>query len=314
MRARKQGLQVRRDSVDEHSNGGRGTMDIKSSIADDPDKAKDITTAVVEAAPDKLGEIAAAIAQAIPEHRIKELAVAIARAAPDDQLKSIAEGVVEAAPDDKVRDIAAGIVQGTSNDKVGDLTAAIVEAAPHDQVKNLAATVIEAAPKGVKHDVATEMLRALPPVEELADYQFVAARPEDVQLIARAQVTKLEDYYNTALMQAKQSFKWALVAAGVGSAFFLFAVAVLLTVQSTAVATISIISGALIQVISGLNFYLYNKTTNQLVDFSARLDQTQRFLLANSICESLDTSKEKTRAALVTTIATLLPGSLDQTE
>ncbi len=259
-------MQVAEKLVIEHNNGDQDMIDIKSSIADDPDKAKDVATAVVEAAPDK----------------VKEIAAAIARASPDDQLKSIAAGIVEAAPDDKV--------------------------------KNLAATMIEAAPKSVKHDVATEMLRTLPPIKEIADYQFVAARPEDVQLIARAQVTKLEDYYNTALTQAKQNFNWALIAAGVGSAFFLFAVGVLLTVQSTAVATISVISGALVQVISGLNFYLYNRTTNQLVDFSARMDQTQRFLLANSICESLDTSKEKTRAALVTTIATLLPGPSDGTK
>lgn len=161
----------------------------------------------------------------------------------------------------------------------------------------------------VKHEVATEMLRTLPPLKELADYQFLAAKPEDVQSIARSQVTKLEDYYNTALAQAKQSFKWALVAVGVGSAFFLFAVAVLLIQESTAVATISIISGALVQMITGLNFYLYNRTTSQLVGFSARMDQTQRFLLAKSICESLEDSKEKTRATLVATIATLLPSS-----
>lgn len=289
----------------EENNGAQGTRNgtedvdgIRSSIEANPDQAKEVAAVVVEAAPDKVEDIAAAIVQA----------------APDDKLKDLTASIVETASGDQVESIAAGIVQAAPNHKIEDFTAAIVGATPDEQVKDIAARVIKAAPNSVKHDVATEMLRTLPPIKEIADYQLVAARPEDVQLIAQAQVTKLEDYYNTALAQAKQSFRWALIAAGVGSAFFLFAVAVLLIQQATTVATISIVSGALVQVISGLNFYLYNRTTNQIVDFSARMDQTQRFLLANSICESLQDSKEKTRASLVSTIATLLPGPPDRSD
>ncbi len=70
------------------------------------------------------------------------------------------------------------------------------------------------------------------------------------------------------------------------------------------VAVVSLISGALIEVISGINFYLYGKTSVQLADFQTRLDVTQRFLLANSMCESLEGDyKQKARSELIRTIA-----------
>jgi hypothetical protein len=61
-----------------------------------------------------------------------------------------------------------------------------------------------------------------------------------------------------------------------------------------------------VEVIAGINLYLYNKTTAQLAEFHQRLERTQRFLLANSIAESLENEqKQETRASLVRTIATL---------
>ena len=100
------------------------------------------------------------------------------------------------------------------------------------------------------------------------------------------------------------SFKWALVAGSLGLAFFFAAVTFLLTQQDQSIATVSAIGGALVEVISGILFYLYGKTTTQLADFQQRLAQTQRFLLANAICESLEgEEKQKARSSLVQTIA-----------
>ncbi|MDQ3180070.1 MAG: hypothetical protein M3Q33_06075 [Acidobacteriota bacterium] len=65
-----------------------------------------------------------------------------------------------------------------------------------------------------------------------------------------------------------------------------------------------IISGALIEVIAAINFYLYAKTSSQLATFHTRLGTTQRFLLANSMCESLEGEfKQKARYDLIKTVA-----------
>lgn len=114
------------------------------------------------------------------------------------------------------------------------------------------------------------------------------ADPTNVQEIAASQIELLSTYHNLVLKQSSRSFSWALIAAGVGLAFFLAAIAFLLLEQPDNIAVISVISGALIEVISGINFYLYGRTSSQLADFQTRLDKTQRYLIANSICEGLE--------------------------
>jgi len=136
--------------------------------------------------------------------------------------------------------------------------------------------------------------------------QLSETEPGDILKIAASQIKLLDSYYNAVLTQATMSFRWALIAAGIGLAFFLGAIAFLLNAQNQSIAAASIIGGEIVEVISGINFFLYGKTTTQLAYFHQRLDQTQRFLLANSICESLQgDAKQEARAELVTVIATL---------
>lgn len=130
------------------------------------------------------------------------------------------------------------------------------------------------------------------------------ARTDDVQVVAAQQIKLLDDYHKIVLDQSRKSFGSALVAAIVGLGFFLGAVISILSSQKIDVALISAVAGSLVEVISGVNFYLYAKTTAQMADFQSRLDMTQRFLLANSICETLEGEfKQKTRSQLVLEIA-----------
>jgi hypothetical protein len=130
------------------------------------------------------------------------------------------------------------------------------------------------------------------------------AKTSDVQEIARSQIQLLLGYYQLALDQAKRSFNWALIAAGIGLAFFLAAVGFVLYWNSGSAATISVVSGSMVEAIAGINFYLYSKTSGHLADFHNRLEGTQRYLLANSICESLDEpNKQAARIELVRAIA-----------
>ncbi len=133
---------------------------------------------------------------------------------------------------------------------------------------------------------------------------LTSAAPGDIQKIAASQITLLTSYYDAVLRQATMSFRWALGAAIVGLLFFITAIVFLLTTSIQEVATVSVIGGALVEVISGINFVLYGKTTTQLAYFHQRLDQTQRFLLANSICELLEgEAKQKARSELIAVIA-----------
>jgi hypothetical protein len=123
---------------------------------------------------------------------------------------------------------------------------------------------------------------------------------QNVQEVAASQIELLDEYHKIVLDQSRKSFVSALAAAIVGLGFFLGAVISIASTQKIDTALISVIAGALVEVISGINFYLYAKTTVQMGDFQSRLDMTQRFLLANSICENLEGEfKQNTRSQLV---------------
>lgn len=129
------------------------------------------------------------------------------------------------------------------------------------------------------------------------------ARATDVKEVAAAQIELLSSYYALGFDQASRSFLWAIIAAFVGLAFFVTAIAFLLIQQSQDLAVVSLISGALVEVISGVNFYLYNKSSAQLAEFHTRLESTQRYLLADSMCEGLEGDfKQKARADIVRAI------------
>lgn len=126
---------------------------------------------------------------------------------------------------------------------------------------------------------------------------------DDVKGTAASQIELLSSFYDLSLSQAQRSFRWALIASMTGLIFFLAAIAFMIF-RNGAVADIALISGGIIELIAALNFYLYNRTLAQLTLFQGRLETTQRFLLANSLTESLgDEFRDKTRAQLISQLA-----------
>lgn len=130
------------------------------------------------------------------------------------------------------------------------------------------------------------------------------ASNDDVKAIAASQIELLSRFYDLSLSQAGRSFRWALIASVVGLLFFLAAIAFFLWRQSGELSMITLVGGAMIEFIAGVNFFLYGKTLTQLTLFQGRLEVTQRFLLANSLCESLGNDwKDRTRAGLISQLA-----------
>ena len=142
---------------------------------------------------------------------------------------------------------------------------------------------------------------------------LLSTPPDDVQKIETSQIGLLDNYHRIVLDQAKRSFFWAIIAAAVGLFFFLASVIFVLVFKTESASIISLISGALIEVISGINFYLYNKTSAQLADFQMQLDKTQGFMLANRICEGLDSEHKQTpRLELIRAISGYIPHTFEQ--
>lgn len=145
----------------------------------------------------------------------------------------------------------------------------------------------------------------------LKQFNAATSDKDEVKSIASSQIGLLSKFYDLSLDQAGRSFRWALIASIVGLLFFLAAIGFqMMAKEGSDLPMITLIGGALIEFIAGINFYLYGKTLSQLTLFQGRLEVTQRFLLANSLCNKLgDELRDETRADLISQLASNSPYS-----
>jgi hypothetical protein len=131
--------------------------------------------------------------------------------------------------------------------------------------------------------------------------KLASAEVSDTNAIAALLLKMSLRYYADVLRQAQQSFFLSLGAAAVGIAFFLYAA---WSSMHGGQAKIGIITGALIEAISAIGFYLYGRAASQFGSFHICLERMNRFLIANSMCESMEPQKrDEVRSALVDVIA-----------
>jgi uncharacterized membrane protein YgdD (TMEM256/DUF423 family) len=125
----------------------------------------------------------------------------------------------------------------------------------------------------------------------------------ETQQIFEVTTQMLNLHYTNGLTQARMAFRWALIAAIAGVVIFLGAIVFLVFKESTQIASIGAIGGAIVEAIAGLNFYLYGKTSEQLAGHRLSLDETQRILLANSIIPDMEQeNRDKERAKLISAL------------
>jgi hypothetical protein len=129
------------------------------------------------------------------------------------------------------------------------------------------------------------------------------ADPNNIQEVAAGTLALNNLYYENVLAQARSSFLAAVVTATIGTVFFLGAVALAITTDRVAPSAIGALGGAIVSAISGLNFWLYGKTSRQLESFHLRLERMQRYLVANSVSSALTVDQRDT--ALTQLIASL---------
>jgi hypothetical protein len=126
------------------------------------------------------------------------------------------------------------------------------------------------------------------------------ASTKDVQQIVASQLELLTACHQVALGQSNRSFFWALIGSGAGLLLFVVAVGFSLLTGLSQASIVPLIAGAVVEVVSGVVFYLYGQTSLQLSAFHGRLEVLQRYLLANSICEGLsEAERDKARAGLI---------------
>jgi hypothetical protein len=149
--------------------------------------------------------------------------------------------------------------------------------------------------------------------EMLTDCKRIANTPaDDTHKIASLMQEMILKYYADVRLQAQQSFRAALVVATVGVLFFVYAIWRGMSSDGGEQASLAAIAGGLIQVISGINFYLYARAARQFATFHVCLERTNRFLLANALCEKLSPpERDEMRIELARLVATAPMLTLD---
>jgi hypothetical protein len=142
--------------------------------------------------------------------------------------------------------------------------------------------------------------------------QIGNAAPDDAQSIGSLLQKMILNYYADVRRQAQQSFLAALVVACIGILFFIYAIWLGMSSDGILQASIGVIAGTLIQVISGINFYLYARASRQFGAFHVCLERTNRFILANCMCEKLSLpARDEMRVELARLVATAPMLTLD---
>jgi hypothetical protein len=104
--------------------------------------------------------------------------------------------------------------------------------------------------------------------------------------LVKINVTNLGDYYTLVKVHTNNSFRASLLAGALGFTLIIIGLSVgFVGDKNEAIAYLATASGVLIEFISGVFFYLYNRTVRQLKEYHDSLLDVQNILLAFKIVE-----------------------------
>lgn len=127
--------------------------------------------------------------------------------------------------------------------------------------------------------------------------ETVDQRPEYFDSLVKINIENLAAYYSLVKVHTSQSFKISLISSTIGFGLIVAGLIVGYRQDDKTIGYMASGSGILIEFISGILFYLYNKTVRQLKDYHDSLIGVQNILLSFKLIES--TSDEKVKAEMV---------------
>jgi small-conductance mechanosensitive channel len=148
--------------------------------------------------------------------------------------------------------------------------------------------------------VPVESGKPFPEEKPLAgDTREVAPPPSYFDSLVEINVTNLAEYYVLVKAHTNNSFRASMIAGVIGFGFILSGLGIGLFggANTQTLAYVSAASGVAVEFISGIFFYLYNKTVRQLKEYHDSLISVQNILLSFKIVE--DTKDDTQKAHMV---------------
>ena len=98
---------------------------------------------------------------------------------------------------------------------------------------------------------------------------------------------ELKEFYVICKQQIRKSFSAAMFSCFAGFMLFVLAFITFLLGGNNSASFMAGLSGAIVEIVSGLYFWMYKETSKQLGKYHKRLEATEKYLIALQIIEML---------------------------
>lgn len=110
---------------------------------------------------------------------------------------------------------------------------------------------------------------------------------QDIRALMFENLKELKEFYVICKQQIRKSFSAAMFSCFAGFMLFVLAVVLFLLGGNNSASLTAGLSGAIVEIVSGLYFWMYRETSKQLGKYHKRLEATEKYLIALQIIEML---------------------------
>lgn len=110
---------------------------------------------------------------------------------------------------------------------------------------------------------------------------------QDIRALMFENLKELKEFYVICKQQIRKSFSAAMFSCFAGFILFVLAVIIFLLGGNNSASLTAGLSGAIVEIVSGLYFWMYRETSKQLGKYHKRLEATEKYLIALQIIEML---------------------------
>lgn len=127
-------------------------------------------------------------------------------------------------------------------------------------------------------------------IEKAVSNVNIAGEDNVMDLMMR-NVKELKEYYVISKNQARNSFSASLFISIFGIFIYIFGLAAVIIFDKD-ILLLSTIAGTMVELISGLFFWLYSKAINQLSVYHQRLGSTEKYLMVTQLINEVPEDKK----------------------
>ena len=130
-----------------------------------------------------------------------------------------------------------------------------------------------------------EVSEAIKNLDDLAEKS--KEENKDIRKLMFENLKELKEFYVICKQQIRKSFSAAMFSCFAGFMLFILAVIIFLLGGNNSASFMAGLSGAIVEIVSGLYFWMYKETSKQLGKYHKRLETTEKYLIALQIIDML---------------------------